>query len=1075
MTELSLLTIVPASAGSGKTHYIQKKLTKWVNAGGNPEKIVAVTFTEAAAGELRSRIRGALVNNGRLNEAIALDRAYISTIHGFGLRLLTEFAFDAGKSTSSRKLNDDEQEMLISNALARSAAAGELMENLERFGYSDRFSSKNPMTAEQVFRKKVLDFIATLRSIARVQDANDFIPLVQDKIRSLYGTVADGTRLNEGLHEAVLKLLEQFNRDISEEVDVGDKPRLKLKQNFKDLDAARTGLSLQGDWELWKRLGEMVTFKTKSKLPDGYNDLAEDVKAAALKLQFHPGPFKDACLHAKLLIESATECLKNYFDNKKERSLLDFTDMLSAALLLLSDESVITELQKRVGILVIDEFQDTNPLQFSLLWALSRRGVPTIIVGDEKQAIMGFQNADPRLLVALPKIPGHELKPLGHNWRATKELMDWVNLMAAGLFPDNYEPLGEHEKKEIFGGKAGASLEVIDLTSGSLRNNEDKASHTAHRIYELITDESLIIYDKKAKEYRQIRGGDIAILTPTNPLMAPYTKALRKAGIPCRYREEGWHASQIVLIACQALAYVADHNDRHAALCLAVTGIGEHTLESAMKTLVLGGTITDSPIHTELRELSERSIDRTVEHVLLEIISVLGLYETVATWPDASQARANLLRLEAECREFTKANRDAMACGGFYGNGIKTFLAWLKDRVERDDMQPDSSVQDQDAVEIVTWHSSKGREWPVVVVCGMYNDCDPVLPAMRVEYGENGFDDLDTILEKAKIEIYPEFASPDTNGNFTDALKKEADESATRLLYVAMTRAREKLIIEWPSWTFKSKNKKNRYYIDLFTEKTGAEVVTETSGDNFMQFGSGEKYPCHLMTKKDKEVWICAEPYHPESLAPIGRLAINAWAVPSDLKPEYVTPSSLHNDKSGFSGKQLDEPPYGQPLELQISGIEDPMEKGKILHRAFEVLSGHPERAGLLSDAVGCHLETEQVSAICDAVSSFDAWLENTLKPVQSDAEVPILVLNHDGSVVHGFIDMVVEAADGFWVIDHKSDQVVDEIKRQERFNYYYPQLKCYADALSKARSDKPLKGVVVNWVSFGMVSKMEL
>lgn len=1070
-----MLTIVPASAGSGKTHFIQDELTKWVGTPGNsPEKIVAVTFTEAAAGELRSRIRSALVNNGKLNEAIALDRAYISTIHGFGLRLLTEFAFDAGKSASSRKLNDDEQEMLISRALARSEAAGELMGNLERFGYSDRFSSKNPMTAEQVFRKKVLDFIATLRSIAREQDANDFIPSVQDKIRSLYGTVADGTYLNEGLHEAVLNLLEQFNRDISQEVEVGKQATLDLKQNYKDLDAARTGLSLQGDWKLWKRLGEMVTFKSKSKLPNGYNDLAEDVNAAALKLQFHPGPLDDACLHAKLLIESATECLKNYYDNKKERSLLDFTDMLSAALLLLSDESVITELQKRVGILVIDEFQDTNPLQFSLLWALSRRGVPTIIVGDEKQAIMGFQNADPRLLMALPKIPGRELKPLGHNWRATKELMEWVNLMAARLFPDNYEPLGEHEKKKRFENAVGAPLELIDLTA-FLRKNEDRASHVASRIYDLVRDESREIFDKKLKQHRRLKGGDIAILTPVRSLMPAYAAALRKAGISCCYQEEGWYASRIVLIACQALAYVADHNDRHAALCLAVTGIGEHTLESAMKILVSGGAITDSPIHTALRQLGERTVDRTVEHTLLEIISVLGFYETIATWPDASQARANLLRLEAECQEFTKANRDAMACGGFYGNGIKTFLAWLKERVERDDMQPDSSVQDQDAVEIVTWHSSKGREWPVVVVCGMYNDCDPVLPAMRVEYGENGFDDLDTILEKAKIEIYPEFVSPVTSGKFTYALKKETDESATRLLYVAMTRAREKLIIEWPSWTFKSKDRKSRYYIDLFREKTGAAIITETSGENFMQFGSGEKYPCQLMTKKDKEVWVCVEPYQPENLAPIGRRAIDPRQLPTGLMPEMVTPSSLHNDKSGFAGTRHDEPPYGQPLALQIPGIDDPMEKGKILHRAFEVLSLHPERAGMLDDAVGCQLEPEQAAAISTAVYSFDAWLKKRLSPVAIHAEVPLMALNGEGSVVAGIADMIVETADALWIVDHKSDQVSTEKLKVERFNSYYPQIRCYADALSAARTDKSVKGVIVNWVSFGTVSIMEL
>lgn len=241
-------------------------------------------------------------------------------------------------------------------------------------------------------------------------------------------------------------------------------------------------------------------------------------------------PLEDACLHVKLLIEAAAECLKNYAADKEQRGLLDFTDMLSSALLLMSDDAVVAELLQRVGILVIDEFQDTNPLQFSLLWTLTRRGVPTIIVGDVKQAIMGFQNADPRLLEALPSAPGSATRPLACNWRATRELMTWVNAMAAGLFRDEYQPLNEHEKKEVFANKAGQPLEVIDLAD-SLRKNEDKASHTAHRIYELLSDDSLEVYDKLLKKHHKLRGGDIALLLPSHALIATYAAALREAGI----------------------------------------------------------------------------------------------------------------------------------------------------------------------------------------------------------------------------------------------------------------------------------------------------------------------------------------------------------------------------------------------------------------------------------------------------------------------------------------------------------------------------------------------------------------
>src|SRR5512135_2311410 len=113
------LSIIPAGAGSGKTYTIQTKLADWVIAGDvAPEKIVAVTFTEAAAAELKGRIRGHLVSLGRLEDALRLDQAYISTIHGFGLRILKDFSFDAGISPQLRKLSEDEENILIRLALS---------------------------------------------------------------------------------------------------------------------------------------------------------------------------------------------------------------------------------------------------------------------------------------------------------------------------------------------------------------------------------------------------------------------------------------------------------------------------------------------------------------------------------------------------------------------------------------------------------------------------------------------------------------------------------------------------------------------------------------------------------------------------------------------------------------------------------------------------------------------------------------------------------------------------------------------------------------------------------------------
>ncbi len=130
------LVIVPAGAGAGKTHRIKTQLSDWVKRKiVRPERILAVTFTEAAAGELRERIRAGLLADGLVAEAMAVERAYVSTIHGLGLRLLTEHALAAGASLQPRHLGDAERDLLIRQALAHAKALDPIKAEPERFGY----------------------------------------------------------------------------------------------------------------------------------------------------------------------------------------------------------------------------------------------------------------------------------------------------------------------------------------------------------------------------------------------------------------------------------------------------------------------------------------------------------------------------------------------------------------------------------------------------------------------------------------------------------------------------------------------------------------------------------------------------------------------------------------------------------------------------------------------------------------------------------------------------------------------------------------------------------------------------
>lgn len=792
------LTIIPAGAGSGKTYTIQTKLAEWVrDRKVAPEKIVAVTFTEAAASELRDRIRAELVGQGRLEDALSLDQAYISTIHSFGLRVLSEFALDAGFNPLPRLLTEDEQGVLIRLALAATDKAEAIMGDLYRFGYEWDFNTGKG--AEDKFRDRVLQVIRRLRTIGPAATNPQMAEWATDLIKQHYGPVIDRNNLTDNLQRAVNELLAEFPNDISGAAKTSGVAG-NLAANFKQLRWATNEQELKQQWALWQLLRNLQISTPRNALPDGYDTLADAVICAADGLLEHPGPLEEALLHGQSIFRAAQDSLVRFAQGKADRGLVDYTDMLALALEMLDQQpQVIAALREQVDCLVIDEFQDTNPLQFALLWSLYRAGVPTLVVGDLKQAIMGFQDADARLLAELQQQHTDAVSPLECNWRSHPRLMSWINELGTGLFGDGYTRL---QAKADFPSTL-SPLELIEFTATS--KNDYRAEHTVTRIKALLDDPDALIWDKALRQSRRIRGGDVAILCPTNPRLMAYANALRQLGIRARIDTDGWFDSRIIQLTYHALCYVADPSDRHAALYLSVTELGIETLQSAVVTMIAGGE-PESDLLELLKPLRCGCVDKLPATLLAEVIAALDLYGCLANWPDGEQARANLLRFEAEGREFVSANRDALAASGFYGSDLKTFLAWVKDRAEREDAQPEPRVCDEDAVQLMTWHRSKGREWPVVCVCATDSEIKCLLPDVRVNYKD--FSDLDKILDNARLDFYPEFAAPEKTDQFRSQLWPDEVDCARRLLYVALTRAREKIILEWPVYLDNGKERK---------------------------------------------------------------------------------------------------------------------------------------------------------------------------------------------------------------------------------------------------------------------------
>ena len=1050
---LPALTLIPAGAGSGKTHTIQEKLRAWVmdTPGIAPERIMAVTFTEAAAAELRQRISAALIDKDLVAAALKLDEAYISTIHGFGLRVLTEFAFEAGASPQPRLIDDHEKDALTRIALAQTDQVEFIAARPEAFGYT--FSFGSGASPEQALRDDVLRVVDRLREIGWRPGEPLDVERVFAPIRQHYGPVEDGDELTELMRQRATALLNAFPQGLAREFPDNKTARQQLAKDFRNLHNARQWRGREANWKAWNELRDLRTSKRGAPLPEGYDELAQAVQAVAERLPVHPGPREQACRHIAALIGAAQDVLVEYERAKQEAGLLDYSDMIILAGQLLRDRpDVVQTLASRIDCLVIDEFQDTNPAQFALLWRLKEAGVPTLVVGDLKQAIMGFQGADPRLFEALLAQHQDVSSPLTSNWRSQPALMEFINAVGPRLFGADYVSLKPESPPS-----PQAALEAIRFGDKARRGQDDvRVWSLGQRLKQLLDDAGEQVIDRHSKALRRLRGGDIAVLCPTHRVLGRYADVLRALGLRVRLPADGWFKSRPVQIAFHALSYLANPSDRHAALYLAVTEIGSLSLREGLEQLIAGGRV-DDPVLKQLDALAPGVLDRTIYALVADVIAALGLFDTVATWQEAEHARANLLRLQAEAAEFMDANREALAYGGFHGAGIQTFLAWLVAKVESKDgdKQPEPRVLDEDAIVLSTWHSAKGREWPIVAVAGLDREVSAKVPSIDIAYDR--FDDLEHLLEFARIEYSPSFDAKEARERFLALLQPGSELEARRLLYVALTRPRDKLILEWPA--FKA-GAGNRSYWSILAEDCGLAV-----GEDCLEI-NGATLPCviHEGATELPEGFFEMGEAAEVSLAAIGRRAIRPGSRPVHKTPDSRTPSGAGPGEVAATLDGVSVETCGVPLEIPatLHGVE----LGTWLHRCFEVLGHRPTLIGQLGSPGSADTDPAFRQAVLAAVTRFEAWLSDRLGAQRVLREWPLLALGHDGAVVSGVADLVIETPEGCWVIDHKSDRVTDA---RAGFGAYEAQLHDYVAMLEAA--GQRVAGVGIHWIRRGEVA----
>lgn len=1055
------IEFITASAGTGKTYQLVTIVHDAVASGkARPEGIMATTFTTAAAAELRERLALRFHEQGRHREALRLAEGRIGTVHSVCSGLLTRFAFEAGLPPELRVLEESEASLLMDRAL------DEVIDEpttLVLMSLADRLEQYDPLANQYFYRKTIRSLVGEARANDIDFDRLPFMGTVSaDEMVSLLppSTDDDLAALLFAALDCALRLMPES-------------PATKGSQGYREL-LVNTRCNLGGanglKWSEWLKLS--TTKPTKAEL-----DCTESVRLVASRFEEHPGFRADLQSYLSQLFEIASRVGDRFQALKRERGVVDFQDLEKETLdLLRTSEDCCECLREELDLLVVDEFQDTSPIQLALFSSLAACAKRVVWVGDVKQSIYQFRGADPELIHGAVR-GATKLAPLSTSWRSLPDLVRLANSLFSRPFHDRIA-LPEAETRITPHRRSPADpppcLEVARLSSGVSYNNGNPKPLTNAQIPDLLADlvedtirrgdtvidKASVRLDDPVGQLRPLRAGDIAVLVRSNALAMDLAESLRSRGIDVVIGGIGLLQTPECRLALAAYRRLLDSRDSLAAaeiIAFENRHAPEEWLEQRLRFVRdcgQEGTIHETwGLDGDLVSTAIVALEHARSERALELLSPLQAYDLAAAAADLSrivaswgpseahfhQREANLENLRHLIVQYETRSAD-------FGQPATPLglLAHLDDLTEK---EADKKAVDPetDAVHLSTYHGAKGLEWPVVIAADLDSGPRSRLFSLRcLTSAEAAGSLLEDPLAGRELRLWLRPFGR-SNSSFVDAMEtspaglashRSAEDEELRLLYVGLTRARDRLILPLEIG-------KAHPWLELAGLPVQQLLGVETDGVLTLDPDTDLPVRCSQ--------WLPGEPQpspEPSATIPFPARAVTRTPRP----PANVVPSSQEPLPSARVARVIE---FGK--RLRWSGSPPERDLGEAMHRLFaaEILNPDPSPETRRSRASGIlvafglepHLDPGDALATIDRYRTF---IRKEFHPISERVEVPFSYFNESGQRVSGFIDHLIETADGPVILDHK----IFPGKREDweaRTLGYSGQLTTYAAALAPA------------------------
>ncbi len=853
--------LLAAAAGSGKTAVLVQRIIELIEKDGvSVNELLVLTFTEAAAGEMREKIKKAIQKALRENpenshlqrQRLLIHSANISTVHAFCLNTLKNNIHLTNLPVDFTLVSELENKILLKEAL------DEVLErfyaNIDRdWSFAELAVGYGGIKNDSTLRKYLLKLHEFSRSMAYPSIwLNEAVRPYKETVKNgrlsgewwsqqLGQTVERAEREVLGIYDRIVELVEKTLPSDHKYVTFFDDEIANTKRMFDhmdkdDYDSVRAALGTlkyatfrgatkpEKDIEQAQNRIKCLRSAATGIVDDLKDCFSTDSEKVVERIQkIYPG-----IRTLKNLVLMLDRC---YTRRKREKSLLDFNDLEHEMLNLLvskngSETEVALKLREKIKAILVDEYQDTNNIQDLIFKTVSRENKNIFMVGDLKQSIYKFRNAVPKLfsdkyeLYGKSEEQGHLIR-LFNNFRSRQNVVDTVNFVFESVMSPEVGNIEYTEEEFLIRGAQYPDTEDASCFDTELHmicqhsrdeelfdKTELEARVAATRICEML-ESGFQIWDKETEKMRTVQLRDMVILMRKTKDVAPiFEQVFEEKGIPV-YSEVGHsYLGALEIQTVLAFLQIID-NPRQDIPLIAVmrspiwgfspddlavmrTKLPEGMFFDAVQRAATDGNEKAKEFLCELEALRKEAETAGVDRLICRILYDFGYYAYVGSLSHGRERQANLDVLLERANEFEHTKM----------SGLFSFMNYIETmRLEEKDMTPAKVFgEGENVVRIMSIHKSKGLEFPVVFLTGTANEFNLKDAYSAIVWDEQGGLGAEFVDTKMRVR-YPSLSKTLVGGK----LKADMLSEEMRLLYVALTRAREKLIITAP---FKRNDKK---------------------------------------------------------------------------------------------------------------------------------------------------------------------------------------------------------------------------------------------------------------------------